>query len=161
MIICHFSDGIVHNVDEKKFNNYLELKKYLFSLKSKTLLNKSDDITLITYGKIINDTDIYNYNDNTKMNQVYLVKINIDIEVIKIMNDSRLINLVSNQKTRNYMYKILDNPDLLNFLDTYKYQKELDNIKDMNFTISDDKIQELLNSCNGNIEIVITSILNL
>ena len=157
MIICHFSDGIVHNVDETKFNNYLELKKYLFNLKSKILLNKSDDITLITYGKIIKDADIYNNN----VNQVYLVKINIDIEVFKIMNDSRLINLVSNEKTRNYMYKILENPDLLNFLDTYKYQKELDNIKDMNFTISDDKIKEFLNSCNGNIEIVITSILNL
>jgi hypothetical protein len=159
MIICHFSDGIVHSVDEKKFNNYLELKKYLFNLKSKTSLNKSDDITLITYGKIINDDDKYVSNNNT--NQVYLVKINIDIEVLKIINDSRLINLVSNEKTRNYMYKILDNPDLLNFLDTYKYQKELDNIKDMNFTISDDKIKEFLNFSNGNIETVITSILNL
>jgi hypothetical protein len=160
MIICHFSDGFVQNVDETKFNNYLELKKYLFNLKSKTLLNKSDDITLITYGKIINDNDTY-VNNNNNINQVYLVKINIDIEVLKIINDSRLINLVSNEKTRNYMYKILENPDLLNFLDTYKYQKELDNIKDMNFSISDDKIKEFLNSSNGNIEIVISSILNL
>jgi hypothetical protein len=157
MIICHFSDGVTQIVDETKFNNYIELKKYLFNLKNKISLNKSDDITLITYGKVIDDDDTYNNN----MNQVYLVKINIDIEVLKIMNDNRLINLVSNEKTRNYIYKILDNPDLLNFLDTYKYQKELDNIKDMNFTISDDKIKEFLNSSNGNIEIVIATILNL
>ena len=77
------------------------------------------------------------------------------------MNDKRFINLVSNQKTRDYIYKILENPSLLNFLDTYKYQKELDSIKDMKFNFSDDKIKELLNSSCGNIEIVITSILNL
>jgi hypothetical protein len=158
MIICRYSDGNVHNIDNSKFNNYLELKQHLFNLKceSKIIINL-DDITLITFGKIINNDDKFDNN----INQVYLVKININIEIIKLVNDKRLINLVSNEKTRNYLYKILDNPALLNFLDTYKYQKELDNIKDMNFNISDDKIKEFLNSSCGNIEIVITSILNL
>jgi hypothetical protein len=157
MIICRFTDGVVHKIDYTKFNNYLELKKYLFNLKCNMLLNKSDDITLITIGNMVKDDDKFENN----INQIYLVKININIEMIKMFNDQRLINLVSNEKTRNYIYKILDNPDLLNFLDTYKYQKELESIKDMNFNISDDKIKEFLNSSCGNIEIVITSILNL
>jgi transcription initiation factor IIE alpha subunit len=158
-IICRFSDGYIHNVDSTKFKNYLDLKKYLFNLKisSKLQLNKSDDILMITLGNIILDSDIY----DVKLNQVFLIKININIEVIKILNDNRLINLVSNEKSRNYIYKILENPDILNFLDTYKYQKEFDNIKDMNFNISDDKIKEYLNCSCGNIETVITSILNL
>lgn len=159
MIICHFSDGISHNIDDTKFSNYLELKKHLFNLKCNvfSITNNSDDVTLISLGEIIKDDDKYENN----LNQIYLVKININIEMIKILNDQRLINLVSNEKTRNYIYKILDNPDLLNFLDTYKYQKELDNIKDMKFNFSDDKIKELLNSSCGNIEIVISTILNL
>lgn len=159
IIICRFSDGEVHNIDTANFTNYLDLKKHLFNIKSnsKIQLNNSDDITLITFGKIILDSD--NFENN--LNQIYLIKININIEVLKILNDNRLINLVSNEKTRNYIYKILENPDILNFLDIYKYQKELDNIKDMNFNISDDKIKQFLDSSCGNIEIVITSILNL
>ena len=158
-IICRFSDGIVHNIDTTNFTNYLDLKKHLFNLKSncKIQLNNTNDIMMITYGKIILDTDKFENN----LNQIYLIKININIEVLKILNDNRLINLVSNEKTRNYIYKILENPNILNFLDIYKYQKELDNIKDMNFNISDDKIRQLLDSSCGNIEIVITSILNL
>jgi len=157
-IICRFSDGLVHNIDSTKFSNYLELKKYLLNLRSgNLLLDKTDNITMITYGKIILDTDKFENN----LNQIYLIKININIEVVKILNDNRLINLVSNEKTRNYIYKILENPNILNFLDIYKYQKELDNIKDMNFNISDDKIKQFLDSSCGNIEIVITTILNL
>jgi hypothetical protein len=159
MIICRFSDGLVHNIDTTNLTNYLDLKKHLFNLKTnnKIQLNNTDDIMMITYGKIILDTDKFENN----LNQIYLIKININIEVIKILNDNRLINLVSNEKTRNYIYKILENPNILNFLDIYKYQKELDNIKDMNFNISDDKIKQFLDSSCGNIEIVITSILNL
>jgi len=159
MILCRYSDGEVVKIDNTKFTNYLELKKYLFNLKSsgKINLNNSDDITLITFGHQVKDDDKFENN----LNQIYLVKINISIELLKIMNDKRFINLVSNQKTRDYIYKILENPSLLNFLDTYKYQKELDSIKDMKFNFSDDKIKELLNSSCGNIEIVITSILNL
>jgi len=159
MILCRYSDGEVVKIDNTKFTNYLELKKYLFNLKSsgKINLNNSDDITLITFGHQVKDDDKFENN----LNQIYLVKINISIELLKIMNDKRFINLVSNEKTRDYIYKILENPSLLNFLDTYKYQKELDSIKDMKFNTSDDKIKELLNSSCGNIEIVITSILNL
>ena len=159
IIICRFSDGLVHNIDTTNFTNYLDLKKHLFNIKSKSKiqLNNSDDITLITFGKIILDSD--NFENN--LNQIYLIKININIEVLKILNDIRLINVVSNEKTRNYIYKILENPNILNFLDIYKYQKELDNIKDMKFNISDDKIKEFLDSSCGNIEIVITTILNL
>ena len=159
MILCRYSDGEVIKIDNTKFTNYLELKKYLFNLKSsgKINLNNSDDITLITFGNQVKDDDKFENN----LNQIYLVKINISIELLKIINDKRFINLVSNEKTRDYIYKILENPSLLNFLDTYKYQKELDSIKDMKFNFSDDKIKELLNSSCGNIEIVITSILNL
>ena len=157
MILCRYSDGEIIKIDANKFTNYLELRKYLFNIKSKLNLNNSDDITLITLGNLINDNDKFEHN----LNQIYLVKINISIELLKISNDKRFINLVSNEKTRNYIYKILENPSLLHFLDTYKYQKELDNIKDMNFNISDDKIKDLLNSSCGNIEIVITAILNL
>jgi hypothetical protein len=159
MILCRYSNGEVFKIDNTKFTNYVDLKKHLFNLKSngKINLNNSDDITLITFGQIVKDGD--NFENN--LNQIYLVKVNINIEVIKILNDNRLINLVSNEKTRNYIYKILENPNLLNFLDIYKYQKELDNIKDMKFNISDDKIKQFLDSSCGNIEIVIASILNL
>jgi hypothetical protein len=159
MILCRYSNGDVFKIDNTKFTNYVDLKKHLFNLKSngKINLNNSDDITLITFGQIVKDGD--NFENN--LNQIYLVKINISIELLKITNDKRFINLVSEEKTRNYIYKILENPSLLHFLDTYKYQKELDNIKDMNFNISDDKIKDLLNSSCGNIEIVITAILNL
>ena len=73
MILCRYSDGEVVKIDNTKFTNYLELKKYLFNLKSsgKINLNNSDDITLITFGHQVKDDDKFENN----LNQIYLVKI--------------------------------------------------------------------------------------
>jgi histidinol phosphatase-like PHP family hydrolase len=87
--------------------------------------------------------------------------ININIEFNKFVTDERFVSLISNDKQRNIMYKILENPLLLENLLAYKYQNEVDIIKGMNFNISDDKIKEYLNKNNGNIELVVGSILNL
>ena len=90
-----------------------------------------------------------------------MVKINIDIELDKILNDERLIKLLSDNTTRSIIYNILDNPKLLDGLDKYKYQKELDIIISMKLIASVEEIKKLLDSNSWNIEIVINTILNL
>jgi len=157
LINCHTPDGSCLKLDISDIKDFSSLKRKIYLLKFKSELQSLDDVSLITYAKIIEEDDEFNLEEN----QVILVKININIELNKFVNDQRLISLISNEKHRNIMYKILENPLLLDNLLTYKYQNEVDIIKGMNFNISDDKIKEYLNNNNGNIEIVVGSILNL
>jgi hypothetical protein len=157
MIIAHFEDGINTKIDTANMNSYNDLKKEIFSFKYKTNLTNLNDVTLITFGQIIKDNEEFNIEEN----QVFLVKINIDLELNKIINDDRLIKILSDEKMRKIIYKILENPNLLTIFETYKYQKEFDQIKSMNFSISDDNIKNLLDINSGNLETVIASILNL
>ena len=157
LINCHTSDGSCIKLDISDIKDYSSLKRKIYFVKYKTELKNLEDVSLITYADIIKEDAEFNLADN----QVILVMININIEFNKFINDSRLISLISNEKHRNIMYKILENPLLLENLLAYKYQNEIDIIKGMNFNISDDKIKEYLNKNNGNIEIVVGSILNL
>ena len=157
MLNFYFSDNTTLKLDQSKYKNYSDIKYAIYKNKYNLDLKKINDITLITYGKIILDTDIYNCINN----QTFLVKINIDIELDKILNDHRLISLLSDKDTRLIFYNILDNPKLLDGLKKYKYQKELDIIISMKLPAVIDEIKELLNNNTGNIEIVINTILNL
>ena len=147
LINCHTSDGSCIKLDISDIKDYSNLKRKIYFLKFKSELKNLDDVSLITYAQIIKDDDKFELAEN----QVILVMININIEFNKFINDSRLISLISNEKHRNIMYKILENPLLLENLLAYKYQNEVDIIKGMNFNISDDKIKEYLNKNNGNI----------
>jgi hypothetical protein len=157
MINIHFSDNTHINLDIEKCKTYIDLKKEIYLNKFKSTLINTSDLILITYGKIINDNDPLDYIKN----QVFLVKINVDIEIHKFLNDERLLNLVSNDRTRKLLYHILENPDLLEKLKKYRFQKELDEINSMKLNISDEQIKDLLEKHSGNIEIVVNSILNL
>jgi hypothetical protein len=157
MLNFHFQDGSSLKIDYTKFKNYSDIKQEIFKNKYNLDLKNINDITLISYGKIILDTDLYNCINN----QTFLVKINIDIELYKILNDIRLINILSDKSSRTVIYDILNNPKLLEILKKYKYQNELDIILSMNLKASIDYIKELLNTNSGSIEIVINTILNL
>jgi hypothetical protein len=157
MINIHFSDNTHINLDIEKCKTYIDLKKEIYLNKFKSTLINTSDLILITYGKIINDNDPLDYIKN----QVFLVKINVDIEIHKFLNDERLLNLVSNDRNRKLLYHILENPDLLEKLKKYRFQKELDEINSMKLNISDEQIKDLLEKHSGNIEIVVNSILNL
>ena len=157
MINIHFSDNTHINLDIEKCKTYIDLKKEIYLNKFKSSLINTSDIILITYGKIINDDDPLDYIKN----QVFLVKINVDIEIHKFLNDERFLKLVSNEQTRKSLYHILENPDLLEKLKKFRFQKELDEINSMKLNISDEQIKDLLEKHSGNIEIVVNSILNL
>jgi hypothetical protein len=157
MINIHFSDNTHINLDIEKCKTYIDLKKEIYLNKFKSTLINTSDLILITYGKIINDDDPLDYIKN----QVFLVKINVDIEIQKFLNDERFLKLVSNEQTRKSLYHILENPDLLEKLKKFRFQKELDEISSMKLNISDEQIKELLEKHSGNIEIVVNSILNL
>jgi len=157
MLNFHFSDCTAIKLDQSKYKNYSDIKIALFKQKYNIDLKNLDDITLITYGKIISSTDLYNCINN----QTFLVLINIDIEINKILNDERLIKLLSDKNTRLIFYNILDNPKLLDGLKKYKYQNELDIIMSMKLPASIEEIKKLLDSNSGNMEIVTNSLLNL
>lgn len=157
MINFYFSDNSSLKLDQSKYKNYSDIKYVIYKNKYNLDLRKLNDITLITYGKIVLDTDLYNCINN----QTFLVKINIDIELDKLLNDGRLINLLSDKNTRLIFYNILDNPKLLDGLKKYKYQNELDIIMSMKLPSSVEDIKGLLDNNTGNIEIVINTILNL
>lgn len=157
MLIFHFNDDITCKIDGSKYSTYLDIKKELFQNKFKRALINSNDLIIITFGEIVKDTDTCLGTEN----QVHLVKINFDLEFNKIYNDDRLINILSNESSRKIIYEILDNPELLNKLKKYKYQKEFDDIKTMGFRISENEIKELLEKNSGNMEIVVGSLLNL
>jgi hypothetical protein len=160
MINIHFSDNTHINLDIEKCKTYIDLKKEIYLNKFKSTLINTSDLILITYGKIINDDEQLDYIKN----QVFLVKINVDIEIHKFLNDDRFLKLVSNEQTRKSLYHILENPDLIENLvniKKYSFQKELDQINSMNLNISEEIIKELLIKHSGNIDIVVNSILNL
>jgi shikimate kinase len=157
MINIHFSDNTHINLDIEKCKTYIDLKKEIYLNKFKSTLINTSDLILITYGKIINDDESLDYIKN----QVFLVKINVDIEINKFLNDERFLKLVSNDKTRKLLYHILENPDLLEKLKKFRFQKELDEINSMKLNVLDEQIKELLEKHSGNIEIVVNSILNL
>jgi hypothetical protein len=157
MIKCYFNDGNTFTHDSSTTKTYIDLKKQLFNKKLNLNLNNLDDIKLISYGKSINDLDIYEFDNN----QVVLVHININIELNKILTDKRLIDLLSDVDKRKIFYDILDDPTLLEKLKVYTYQKEYDQIRNMQFNIADEQIKRLLDNNKGNIEIVVSSILNL
>ena len=157
MIKCYFNDGNTFTYDSSTTKTYIDLKKQLFNKKLNLNLNNLDDIRLISYGRVINDLDLYVFEDN----QVVLVHININIELNKILTDKRLIDLLSDADKRKIFYDILDNPTLLEKLKVYTYQKEYDQIRNMQFNIADEQIKKLLDNNEGNIEIVVSSILNL
>ena len=157
MINIHFSDNTQINLYIEKCKTYIDLKKEIYLNKFKSTLINTSDLILITYGKIINDNDKLDYINN----QVFLVKINVNYEVQKFLSDERLLNLVSNEKKRKLLYDILDNPDLLEKLKKFRFQKELDEINSMKLNVNDKQIKDLLEKSSGNIEIVVNSILNL
>jgi len=157
MIKCYFNDSSIFSYDSVNAKTYLDLKKQLFSKKFNLNLNNPNDISLISYGKIINDLDPYEFNNN----QVVLVHINVDIGLNKILSDQRLINLLIDEEKRKIIYNILENPNLLDRLKIYTYQIEYEQIKNMQFNIADEQIKKLLDNNQGNIEFVVSSILNL
>lgn len=157
MIKCYFNDGNTFTHDSSTTKTYIDLKKQLFNKKLNLNLNNLDDIRLISYGRVINDLDLYVFEDN----QVVLVHVNVNIELNKILTDKRLIDLLSDADKRKIFYDILDNPTLLEKLKVYTYQKEYDQIRNMQFNIADEQIKKLLDNNEGNIEIVVSSILNL
>jgi len=157
MINIHFSDNTHINLDIEKCKTYIDLKKEIYLNKFKSTLINTSDLILITYGKIINDDESLDYIKN----QVFLVKINVDIEINKFLNDERFLKLVSNEQTRKSLYYILEYPDILQKLKKFRFQKELDEINSMKLNVLDEQIKELLEKHSGNIEIVVNSILNL
>jgi len=154
-ITCHYDDGSSEKIDVTDIKTLKDLKNKIYTHNYKSNLNSLDDIVLITFGEVIKDGKELDFTEN----QVVLVKITIDIEFNKFIKDVRFIKLVGDDKKRKILYKILENPDLLESLETYKYQKELDQIKSMNFVVEDDKIKKLLDSYSGNIENVINTII--
>ena len=140
MLIFHYNDNTICKIDGNKFSNYLDIKKELFQNKFKRSLINPNDLIILTFGEIVKDSDTCLGTEN----QVHLVKINFDIEFNKIYTDERLIKLLSIESSRKIIYEILDNPEILNKLKKYKYQKEFDDIKIMGFRISDNEIKDLL-----------------
>jgi hypothetical protein len=154
-ITCYYDDGECAKIDITDLKTLKDLKNKIYTHKFKSNISNLDDIVLITFAEIIKDSDEFSFTEN----QVVLVKITIDIEFNKFIKDVRFIKLVGDDKKRKMLYKILENPDLLESLETYKYQKELDQIKSMNFVVADDKIKKLLDTYSGNIENVINTII--
>jgi hypothetical protein len=155
VITCHYDDGSSEKIDVTDIKTLKDLKNKIYTHKYKSNISNLDDIVLITFGEIIKDEDELAFTEN----RVVLVKITIDIEFNKFIKDVRFIKLIGDDKKRKILYKILENPDLLESLETYKYQKELEQIKSMNFNIADDKIKKLLDTYSGNIENVINTII--
>jgi len=155
VIKCHYDDGSSEKIDVTDIKTLKDLKNKIYTHKYKSNISNLDDIVLITFGEIIKDEDELAFTEN----RVVLVKITIDIEFNKFIKDVRFIKLIGDDKKRKILYKILENPDLLESLETYKYQKELEQIKSMNFNIADDKIKKLLDTYSGNIENVINTII--
>jgi len=154
-ITCYYNDGDCYKIDITGIKNLKDLKNKIYTHKFKSNISNLDDIVLITFAEVIKDGKELDFTEN----QVVLVKITIDIEFNKFIKDVRFIKLVGDDKKRKILYKILENPDLLESLETYKYQKELDQIKSMNFVVADDKIKKLLDTYSGNIENVINTII--
>jgi len=157
MIKCFFNDGTMFTYDSTNSKTHIDLKKQLFTKKLNLNLINLNDISLIGYGKVINDLDSYEFDNN----QVVLVYINVNLELNKILSDKRLINLLSDGEKRKIFYDVLENPTLLDKLKVYTYQKEYEQIRNMQFNIADEQIKNLLENNQGNIEIVVSSILNL
>ena len=155
IITCYYDDGDCSKLDITDIKNLKDLKNKIYTHKFKSNISNLDDIVLITFAEIIKDIDELTFTEN----QVVLVKITIDIEFNKFIKDVKFIKLIGDDKKRKILYKILENPDLLESLETYKYQKELEQIKSMNFNIADDKIKKLLDTYSGNIENVINTII--
>ncbi len=156
MINIHFSDNSSLKLDVEKCKTFLDIKKEIYYNKFKLPLVNSSDINLITYGKVVNDSD----EKDIINNQVVLAKINVNVEVIKFLNDERLLKLISNDKTRKLLYEILENPEILERNKKYRFQKELDEIKNLKINVGDEEIKQLLDKHSGNIEIVVNSLLN-
>lgn len=157
MLIFHYNDNTTCKIDGSKYSTYMDIKKELFQNKFKRALINPNDLIIITFGEVVKDSDTCLGTEN----QVHLVKINFDVEFNKIYTDDRLVKLLSNESSRKIFYEILENPDILNKLKKYKYQKELDDIKNMGFRISENEIKDLLDKNSGNMEIVVGSLLNL
>ena len=157
MLTFYFSDNTLYKLDLNKQKCYLDIKREIFNYKFKTVMNNKNDLVLITFGNIVNDEDEVFVLEN----QIFLVKINFNIHINKILNDDRLLLLLSNENNRNIINKILDKPELLLKLNEYQYQLQLEQIKTMNFKISEDLIKNLLDSNSGNIDLVVGAILNL
>jgi len=157
MLTFYFSDNTLYKLDLNKQKCYLDIKREIFNHKFKTSMNNKNDLVLITFGNIVNDEDEVFVLEN----QIFLVKINFNIHINKILNDDRLLLLLSNENNRNIINKILDKPELLLKLNEYQYQLQLEQIKTMNFKISEDLIKNLLDSNSGNIDLVVGAILNL
>jgi hypothetical protein len=157
MLTFYFSDNTLYKLDLNKQKCYLDIKREIFNYKFKTVMNNKNDLVLITFGNIVNDDDEVFVLEN----QIFLVKINFNIHINKILNDDRLLLLLSNENNRNIINKILDKPELLLKLNEYQYQLQLEQIKTMNFKISEDLIKNLLDSNSGNIDLVVGAILNL
>jgi len=156
MINIHFSDNTTLKLDVEKCKTFLDIKKEIYYNKFKLPLVNSSDINLITYGKVVNDSD----EKDIINNQVVLAKVNVNVEVIKFLNDERLLTLVSNEKTRKLLYEILENPEILERNKKYRFQKELDEIKNLKINVGDEEIKKLLDKHSGNIEIVVNSLFN-
>lgn len=157
MLIFHFSDNTTSKLDLNKEKTYLDVKKEVYKNKFNKSMNNKNDLVLITLGNIVNDEEEVTCLEN----QIFLVKINVNIELEKILNDDRLIRLLEDDNKRKIMYKILENPNLLDKIKEYKYQTQLDQINNMNFNVTEDEIKNLLDKNSGNIEIVVGLILNL
>lgn len=156
MLILYFSNNTSLKFHHKEINSFDELKKKIIENKFKSDNLKLSDITLITKGNIINENNDYNVDEN----QTFLVIVNINIEFSKFINDERLVNIINDEKTRKIMYKILENPSILEKLNVYKYQKELDEIYSMGMKYPEDKIKFLLNKHNGNLGMVMDALFN-
>ena len=125
VITCHYDDGSSEKIDVTDIKTLKNLKNKIYTHKYKSNISNLGDIVLITFGEIIKDEDEFAFTEN----QVVLVKITIDIEFNKFIKDVRFIKLVGDDKKRKILYNILENPYLLESFETYKYQKELDQIK--------------------------------
>ena len=163
MLIFYYSDNTVSKLDLNKEKTYLDIKKEVYKNKFNSSMINKNDLVLITLGNIVDDSDEVTCLEN----QIFLVKINVNIELLKILKDDRLIKLLTDESKRNIIYKILDNPDLLLKLNEnesrsqYQYQKQLDQIISMSFAISEEQIKSLLDNNLGSIDLVVSSILNL
>jgi len=156
MLIIYFSDNTNLKINKNDINSYSELITKIIDNKFKSNYIKETDLTIITKGLIIDINSAFNVDEN----QTFLVKINIDLEYIKYINDERLKKLINNENTRKFMYEILENPAILEKLKIYKYQTALDEIYKMGFKFPEDKIKNLLDKNNGNIELVLGILLN-
>jgi len=58
MLNFHFQDGSSLKIDYTKFKNYSDIKQEIFKNKYNLDLKNINDIKLISYGKIILDTDL-------------------------------------------------------------------------------------------------------